>query len=184
MASRCGAYYDGVLRVIWTDHPPVVLIAGEIDPSRYSGLVSTLENLADHEGDVDVNLAELVSCDLAGLRAILRLTRTGRADEDHVGRRLVLHDVPPHLRRMLGILGWDSTPGLIMSEPAQQTLSPSGNGLGSASPQRGGYGIDGVLQRARARLIGKGTGPALHERGRPAADPVLVSGPRMSPPGS
>jgi anti-anti-sigma regulatory factor len=167
MASRCGAYYDGVLRVIWAGHPPVVLIAGEIGPPRYSGLVSALEDLADHEGDIHVNLAELVFCDLAGLRAILRLTRTGRADEDHGRRRLILHDVSPQLRRMLEILGWDSTPGLIMNEPAQPTASPSGNGLGSASPQRDGYGIDSVLQRARAQPIGtKGTGPALHERGR------------------
>jgi anti-anti-sigma regulatory factor len=165
MASRCGAYYDGVLRVIWAGHPPVVLIAGELDSSRCSGLVSVLEGLPDDEGDVHVNLAELVFCDLAGLRAILRLTRTGRADEDHAGRRLVLHDVPPYLRRVLEILRWDSTPGLIMDEPAQPTVSPPGNGLGSASPQRAGYGIDGVLQRARSRLIGKGTAPALRERG-------------------
>lgn len=166
MASRCGAYYDGVLRVIWAVRPPVVLIAGELDASRCSGLVSALEGLADHEGDVHVNLAELVFCDLAGLRAIVGLARTGRADEDHGRRRLVLHDVPPYLRRMLEILGWDATLGLIMNEAAQQTVSPSGNGLGSASPQRGGYGMDGVLQRARARLIGRMTGPALHERGR------------------
>lgn len=131
MASRCGAYYDGVLRVIWAGHPPVVRIAGEIDPSRYSGLVSALEGLADQEGDVHVNLAELAFCDLPGLRAILRLTRMGRADEDHGRRRLVLHDVPPHLRRMLETLGWDSTPGLIMNEPVPQIASPWGNGLGS-----------------------------------------------------
>lgn len=95
MASRCGAYYDGVLRVIWAVRPPVVLIAGELDASRCSGLVSALEGLADHEGDVHVNLAELVFCDLAGLRAIVGLTWTGRSDEDHGRRRLVLHDVPP-----------------------------------------------------------------------------------------
>jgi anti-anti-sigma regulatory factor len=116
MASRCGAYYDGVLRVIWAGRPLVVLIAGEIDGSRYSGLVSTLQGLAGHEGDIHVNLAEVAFCDLPGLRAILRLARTDRADEDHGGRRLVLHDVPPHLRRVLEILGWDSTPGLIMNE--------------------------------------------------------------------
>ncbi len=156
MASRCGAYYDGVLRLIWAGHPPVVLIAGEIDASRCSGLASALEGLADYEGDVHVNLAELAFCDLPGLRAILRLTRTGRAGEDHGRRRLVLHDVPPYLRRMLENLGWDSMPGMIMNEPAQQTASPPGNGLGSASPQRGDYGMDGVLQRARARLMGKG----------------------------
>jgi anti-anti-sigma regulatory factor len=133
MASRCGAYYDGVLRVIWAGSPPVVLIAGEIDRSRYSGLVRTLEGLTD-EGDVHVNLAEVVFCDLPGLRAILRLARTGRADEGHGGRRLVLHDVPPHLRRVLEILGWDSTPGLIMNEPAQQNARPPGNGLRWPSP--------------------------------------------------
>jgi anti-anti-sigma regulatory factor len=166
MASRCGAYYDGVLRVIWAGRPPVVLIAGEMDASRCSALVSALEGLADHEGDVHVNLAELAFCDLPGLRAILQLARTGPADGDPGGRRLVLHDVPPYLRRRLEILGWDCTPGLIMNEPAQQTASPPGNGLGSASPQQGGYGIDGVLQRARAQLIGRTTGPALHERGR------------------
>lgn len=165
MASRCGAYYDGVLRVIWAGDPPVVLIAGEIDPPRYSGLVSALDGVADHDGDVHVNLAELVFCDSAGLQAILRLTRTGRADDDHAGRRLVLHDVPPYVRRMLETLGWDSAPGLVMNEPAQQTGSPSGHGLGSASP-RGGYGIDGVLRRARARLSGKGRGPVLPQRGR------------------
>jgi anti-anti-sigma regulatory factor len=133
MASRCGAYYDGVLRVIWAGSPPVVLIAGEIDPARYSGLVRTLEGLTD-EGDVHVNLAEVVFCDLAGLRAVLRLARTGRAGEGHGGRRLVLHDVPPHLRRVLEILGWDSTPGLIMNEPAQQNVRPPGNGFRWPSP--------------------------------------------------
>ena len=53
--------------------PPVVPIAGEIDESSYSGLVSTLEGLADREGDVHVNLAEVAFCDLAGLRAVLWL---------------------------------------------------------------------------------------------------------------
>ena len=150
MASRCGAYYDGVLRVIWAGHPPVVLIAGELDSSRCPGLVSALEGLPGDEGEVHVNLAELAFCDLPGLRAILGLTRTGRAGEDQADRRLVLHDVPPHLRRMLEILRWDATPGLIMTEPAQPTVPPPGHGLGSASPQRAGNGMDGVLQRARA----------------------------------
>jgi anti-anti-sigma regulatory factor len=124
MASCCGAYYDGVLRVIWTGRPEVVLIAGEIDESRYSGLVSTLEDLAGRDGDIHVDLADLAYCDLAGLRAILRLAGTGRGDEGRSGRRLVLHGIPPYLRMVLEILGWDSTPGLII-EAAQLTASPS-----------------------------------------------------------
>jgi anti-anti-sigma regulatory factor len=137
MASCCGAYYDGILRVIWACRPPVVLIAGEIDESRYSGLVSALERPANFEGDIHVNLAELAFCDLAGLRAILRLARTGRADEGRGGSCLVLHDVPPHLRMVLEILGWDSTPGLII-EAAQLTANP--HGMASAGPAPNGEG--------------------------------------------
>ncbi len=125
MASYYGAYYDGVLRVICAGRPPVVLIAGEIDEASRSGLVSTLEGLTDHEGDVHVNLAEVAFCDLPGLRAILRLAGTNRA-EGRNGRRLILHEVPDHLATVLQILGWDSTPGLIMTQPAQPAARPSG----------------------------------------------------------
>jgi ABC-type transporter Mla MlaB component len=97
----------------------VVLIAGEIDQARYLALFSTLEDLVDPEGDVHVNLAELAYCDLAGLRAILRLARTGREDQGHNGPSLFLDNVPPHLAAVLRILGWDSTPGLIVNEAAQ-----------------------------------------------------------------
>jgi anti-anti-sigma regulatory factor len=138
MASYCGAYYDGVLRVICAGRPPVVQIAGEIDEVSRSGLVSTLEGLTDHEGDVHVNLAEVAFCDLAGLRAILRLAENNRG-EGRNGRRLILHDVPLHLAAVLGILGWDSTPGLIMNEPGQQTASPSG--MVSGSPAFSGAAI-------------------------------------------
>jgi len=125
MATCHGAYYDGVLRIICAGSPQVVLIAGEIDQARYQGLVSTLEDLVDPEGDVHVNLAELEYCDLAGLRAILRLAGPGREDQGHNGRSLYLDDIPPHLATVLRILGWDSTPGLIMTEPAQLVARPS-----------------------------------------------------------
>ena len=123
MASCCGAYYDGVLRVIWAGRPAVVLIAGEVDESTYSGLVSTLEDLAGRDGDIHVDMADLAYCDIAGLRAILRLAGTGRAEKGHSGRCLVLHGVPRHLGMVLEILGWDSTRGLII-EAAQLTASP------------------------------------------------------------
>jgi anti-anti-sigma regulatory factor len=95
-----------------------VLIAGEIDEASYPGLVSTLDDLVDRGGDVHVNLAELTYCDLAGLRAILQLSGTGQGGEGHSGRCLFLDNVPRHLAMILQILRWDSTPGLIMNEPA------------------------------------------------------------------
>jgi len=147
MANCCGAYYDGVLRVIWAGRPPVVLIAGEVDESRYAGLASTLEDLASCEGDIHVSLAELAFCDLPGLRAILRLARTGRADEG--GSRLVLHDVPPHLRMMLEILGWDCTPGLII-EAAQLTASPPA--MVPAGPASNGAAMGLTAPRQHARI--------------------------------
>ena len=162
MANCCGAYYDGVLRVIWAGRPPVVLIAGEVDESRYAGLASTLEDLASCEGDIHVSLAELAFCDLPGLRAILRLARTGRADEG--GSRLVLHDVPPHLRMMLEILGWDCTPGLIIeaapltaSLPAMAPAGPASNGAA--------MGLTASVSAPRPAHR-KRTGPALIGRGR------------------
>ena len=117
--TRChGAYYDGVQRVICAGGPEVVLIAGELDVSNYQGLVSVLDDLVDREGDVHVNLAGLTYCDVAGLRAILRLAGTGRGGEGHGGRCVFLDDVPQNLTRLLQILGWDSIPDLIMNEPA------------------------------------------------------------------
>ena len=137
MAKCHGAYYDGVLRIICASSPEVVLIAGEIDQAHYLGLVSTLEDLVDPEGDVRVNLAELAYCDLAGLRAILRLARTGREDQGRSGRSLFLDDVPPHLATVLQILGWDSTSGLIMTlpdeNPSQGARSASTSSIRSSA---------------------------------------------------
>jgi ABC-type transporter Mla MlaB component len=156
MAKYCGAYYDGVLRIICTGSPEVVLITGEIDQAHYLGLVSTLEDLVDPEGDVHVNLAGLAYCDVAGLRAILGLAWAGREDRAPHGRSLFLDDVPPELATVLGILGWDCTPGLIMNEPAQfaaDSCLPSrrkGSGQRAPSPEQvtahGGNGTGGDVR--------------------------------------
>jgi hypothetical protein len=48
---------------------------------------------------------------------------TGRGPNGHSGKRLILRDVPGHLTRVLQILGWDSTPGLVTNQPAHLTAS-------------------------------------------------------------
>ena len=106
-------YDDGVLRISRMGVPAVLAIAGEIDESTYPGLVDTLGELADGQGEARINLAAVTYCDLAGLRAILSLAGTGSDGQDRGARRLVLHEVPAHLRAILQVIGWDTTPGLF-----------------------------------------------------------------------
>jgi ABC-type transporter Mla MlaB component len=104
-------YDDGVLRITPVSNPPGLAIAGEIDEDTYSALVRMLGELAGL-AEIHLNLAGVTYCDLAGLRAIIRLARAGP------GRRLVLHDVPPSMRTVLSIVGWDATPGLVIDQGA------------------------------------------------------------------
>ena len=116
------AYDDGVLRITRTGPPSGLAIAGEIDESTYSPLVATLDELTRGQHEVHVDLAGVVYCDLAGLRAIVRLA--GPSGAGQPGRRMVLHQVPPQLRAVLEIIGWDSVPGLTLD---QQGASPAGH---------------------------------------------------------
>jgi anti-anti-sigma factor len=111
-------YDDGVLRMTATRSPPGLAMAGEIDEGTYPALVGKLEELAG-SADIHINLAGVEYCDLAGLRAIIQLA--GASHGSHGRRRLVLHEVPQHLQAVLGILGWDSTPGLIIDRLAPRT---------------------------------------------------------------
>jgi anti-anti-sigma regulatory factor len=101
-------YDDGVLRMTPVASPPGLVIAGEIDEDTYSALLGKLEELAG-AAEIHLYLAGVTYCDLAGLRAIVRLAGVH-------GTRLVLHDLPPQLRTVLGIVGWDTTPGLVIDQ--------------------------------------------------------------------
>src|SRR5580700_5519423 len=74
MTGDCALYDDGVLRITTTADPFALVIAGEIDESTYPGLVSALDKPADSPAEIHVSLAEVSYCDLAGLRAIVRIT--------------------------------------------------------------------------------------------------------------
>lgn len=101
-------------------NPPGLAIAGEIDEDTYPALVEKLAELARGRDEVHVDLTAVQYCDLAGLRAIVRAATTGRT--------VVLHGLPAHLQTVLGVLGWDCTPGLVIDN------SPSGFSLPPANP--------------------------------------------------
>jgi anti-anti-sigma regulatory factor len=97
-----------VLRITRAYDPAGLIIAGEIDESGYSLLVQSLAALPPR-GEVHIDLGAVEFCDLAGLRAILSLAEP--ADDENVDRHLIVHAMPPQLRRILQILGWDDMPG-------------------------------------------------------------------------
>jgi ABC-type transporter Mla MlaB component len=144
MASGYAVYDDGVLRITRTGSPHVLALAGEIDESNYRGLVDTLRKIADELSEIHFDLAGVQYCDLAGLRAIVQLAGAGTdgSPGGHGGRRVVLHAVPRRLKAVPGILGWDSTAGLAVEEPASGTAPrPAGlvaGGLIEARPTVGG----------------------------------------------
>jgi anti-anti-sigma factor len=111
------AYDDGVLQIARTGGPAVLAIAGDIDEHTYAGLVETLRKVTDGHREIHINLGHVGYCDLAGLRAIILLAGSG--DHEDGGRRLVLHEVSQQLKTILQILGWDTTPGLVLPEPDQ-----------------------------------------------------------------
>lgn len=111
-------YDDGVLRITATSSPPGLVMAGEIDEGTYPALLRKLEHLAG-SAEIHIDLGGVEYCDLAGLRAIIQLAGASRGGRGR--RRLVLHEVPQYLQTVLGILGWDSTAGLVI-EPLAPVL--------------------------------------------------------------
>jgi ABC-type transporter Mla MlaB component len=105
---------DGTLRITWRrGQPPIMALAGEVDESSYPGLVAALTGAAARYDEIHLDLAGLGYCDLAGLRAIVRL-----ASPDGSGgtvRQVVLHQVPDSLRTVLHIVGWDATSRLTLA---------------------------------------------------------------------
>jgi ABC-type transporter Mla MlaB component len=127
----------GALRITRTINPPGLAISGDIDEFTYSGLLSALADIAGEAAEIHVDMARVQYCDLAGLRAIIALTRTSGYGQEQRGRRVVLDGIPPQLRAVLGIVGWDATPGLALQvrvpaarrpESAPAALLPAGDG--------------------------------------------------------
>jgi ABC-type transporter Mla MlaB component len=119
MTGDRAVYDDGVLRITSTDDPPGLAIAGEIDESTYPGLIAALRGFTEGPAEVHFSLSEVSYCDLAGLRALVCMTGssgTGAPCNGGGARRVVLHQVPPHIVTVLRIVGWDSTPGLALTD--------------------------------------------------------------------
>jgi ABC-type transporter Mla MlaB component len=132
---------DGsALRVTRTDSPRRLVLAGDIDEWTYADLLAALADAAAGPGEIHINLAGVQYCDLAGLRAILRLGSASSQQLDPSGRRLVLAELPAHLKTVLRILGWDCAPGLVIINdhhdpmPQQPSAQASGSQVRDIDP--------------------------------------------------
>ena len=124
---------DGVLRITRSRGSSLLTLTGEADESNHQGLTVALAAAARGLAEVHLSLPGLAFCDLAGLRTMLWLTETGGAGHDR--RRLTLHEVPPQLAKVMRIVGWDTTPGLVIAPPGHRTRQPTQDHLVPASPR-------------------------------------------------
>jgi hypothetical protein len=100
-----------------------LVITGDIDEFTYPRLTAAIAGLADGGVDIHLHLAAVQYCDLAGLRALIRLGAGHDDRPDHAGGRVILHGLPAHLKTVLHILGWDSMPGLVLAGAQDRTPS-------------------------------------------------------------
>jgi anti-anti-sigma regulatory factor len=92
-----------------TDDGQVTLVlGGDIDEETYPALVEALSRIPRDSAGLHVDLSAVTFCDLAGLRAIVRLAESTTP--------VILHGVPGTLLTVMKILGWDQQPGLVVSK--------------------------------------------------------------------
>lgn len=111
------------LQASFTSPPPTLSLAGEIDESTYQDLLDVLKlAAATRHHQLQVDLAGVVYCDLAGLRAIISLAPAdspGAASVD----QLVIQHLPAQLSTVIRVLGWDMTPGLWLVDPGPRSVT-------------------------------------------------------------
>src|ERR1700722_725542 len=107
----------GALRTATMSYPPGLAMGGDIDEETYSALIEVLYKLAVNPAGVHIDLSAVKFCDVAGLHSIIQLAG--------VGLPVFLDGVPAPLRTVMRILGWDGTPGLVISKRQHRQSRPA-----------------------------------------------------------
>ncbi len=82
-------------------------LEGDVDEATYPALIEALSRIPRDKASLHVNLSAVTFCDVAGLRAIVRLAGTTTP--------VTLQGVPGPLLTVMKILGWDEEPGLMIT---------------------------------------------------------------------
>lgn len=105
-SSRSSSMGDGLLRIRQTGTRSFAVI-GEIDVSSVDALARLLDEAADHDGDLVLELHELRFTDVSGVVQLQRFA--GRLTD---GGRLVLRATPPTIRRTFELLELHRIPSI------------------------------------------------------------------------
>ncbi|WP_202638287.1 MEDS domain-containing protein [Bailinhaonella thermotolerans] len=93
--------------------PPGLRLEGDVDDSTAPVLSRALTDAATREpGDVHADLSGVRFISLGGIRALVSAAQGLGGD-----RALVLGPVPGHVRELIEITGWSTTPGLRLPGP-------------------------------------------------------------------
>jgi anti-anti-sigma factor len=109
-------YSDRQLVVLRTDSPAGLRFTGEIDASNAHAVAHSLDTALTSNGDVHLDLSQLLFCDISGIRAIVSAAETVTD-----GRRLLLHGLPSQLESVMKLVGWGDLPGLVMCSCGAET---------------------------------------------------------------
>ncbi len=112
---------DGGLPTAWDAGPPRLVLAGNIDLASHAVLIAALAKAADGAGQVHIDMAGVSFCDVAGLRILLH----GGDGQQPDPARTTLHNLSPHLKKLLHLLDQDAAPDLVMTQPAGPTPAPA-----------------------------------------------------------
>lgn len=99
----------GPLVIERSEQPPTLHLRGEIDVSNSDAITTAVTEALGDSGDVCVDFAEVLFCDLSGLRALV-----GAARSLEPGQRITVAALPGHLLRALRLVGWSDLPGLVI----------------------------------------------------------------------
>ncbi|WP_377272259.1 STAS domain-containing protein [Peterkaempfera sp. SMS 1(5)a] len=109
-------YEDGLLRIFRTGRRGRLALTGDVDASNVTRLAGVLSaetrppsGSAGGPASLHLELSGLEFMDVGGCRLLVHTATALFGDGE---RRLVLHGLAPHLRRVMRVVGWDSTPGL------------------------------------------------------------------------
>ena len=111
----------------------MLALEGDIDEETYPALIEALSHIPREKASLHVDLSAVSFCDVAGLRAIVRLVDI---------RPVILQGVPGPLLAVMNILGWDQEPGLMIRKhqhgtPDQDSIwaGPPGPGACPVRPR-------------------------------------------------